>query len=737
MAAVEADRVVVALEAQLANYQAKVSGAGNTFDKTMSQIEKGASRAEAATRRLADKVANDTGRIANAQRNLGRQISDIGTQLAGGQSPFLIIAQQAPQIADALADTEGKLAGFARFLSGPFGAALLAAGSIAGIFFGKLLDGGDAAKKQKDQLQRLTEALQEYQRTSGEAVSNDYVRIRLMEVLTQRIADQTLKIRENIKANLERARAADAASRFTQGGVAGQSGNPAVAALSSLLKQADKDVAEAQRNARVAAGNRITADQDRNAAGADAIAAQAAKVKDAQDRYAIALNNLSNGLRKGEITQKQFDDASLKARRAMERVVNAPALDRKGQAADRAAQAAARKAEADRLKGVKDEDAFQTALNKATLELLGVRADLISDSRTADELQRKQIEQARKDANRDVAAEGPEGTKRYTEAQVKQLQGLNDQIAAQKIILVNRKEAIRAAQEDLSLTLAGLDDQRSIAQAQASLADSTKARRDAALKLLDLDDQMQRAQLEAVIAAKDATETQKKIAQQRLDTLNQTRPERQAAVERANQGPLGSFLDSIPHTADQLNDAFENVAANGLKSLTDGITDAITGAKSLGDAFKNVANQIIADLIRIAVEQAIVAPLAGALFGGGAGALVGGLFGRASGGHVNAGQMYRVNEGASRGRVEGFVPQGSGKIIPLGQMDAAMRSGGGVTVLQTVAVDARGAVMNDKFADLILARAGQQAAQIASVTSRAALGAVPGKLTKMQNLGTS
>src|SRR3546814_7359773 len=37
------------------------------------------------------------------------------------------------------------------------------------------------------------------------------------------------------------------------------------------------------------------------------------------------------------------------------------------------------------------------------------------------------------------------------------------------------------------------------------------------------------------------------------------------------------------------------------------------GAESLGAAFKNVANQIIADLLRIAIRQAIIKPLAGAL----------------------------------------------------------------------------------------------------------------------------
>lgn len=715
--AVEADRVVVELEANLANYQARVSGAGATFDKSMSQIEKGASRAEAATRRLANSVANDTGRAANASRNLGRQVADIGTQLAGGQSPFLILAQQAPQVADALADTGGKAAKLALFFAGPWGAALLAAGSIAGVFAGKLLDGGSAATKQKDQLEKLTDALSEYQRISGTAVSNDYVRIRLMEVLTARTAANTVRIRENIQAQLESARAADAANRFTGGGMAGQVGNPEVAALGTMLAKAKKDVEEARRNASVAAGNRIVADAERNSAGADSVAAAAAKVKDAQDRYAITLNNLSVGLAKGNLDQATFKRLQLAAQRRMEAVVNAPALGRqadaagrKQTAADRAQAAEARRAEQARLKSVRDEDAFQTALNKGTLDLLGVRAELTADTRAADELQRQQIEQERRDRARDVAAEGPSGTRRYSSAEVAQLQALNNQVQDAKLDLVNRRESIRTAQEDLDVRSSDLTNQRSIEQASAALAESSQERLASALRLLDLEDQMERAQLEAVLASKAATDVQKQIAQKRLNTLNATAGDRRDAVTRSNAGPGQQYLASIPDTMGKLNDAFEGVAADGLKSLTDGIADAITHAHSLADVFHDVAGQIIADLVKIAVQKAIVGPIGNALFGaagGGKAGLLSGIFGRASGGQVNGGQMYRVNEAASPGRVEGFRPQGSGTIIPLGQMAASPRASTTI-VQQSFTLDARYGITTPELIDHVNA-VGQQA----------------------------
>jgi adhesin HecA-like repeat protein len=740
MAAVEADRVVVALEAQLANYESKVTGAAKTFDASMSQIERSAARAETVTRSGFSRIGESSRSAGASQMILQSIVRRTSDQFAAGAPLTTIFAEHIAGLAEAGALAGGSLGKLGAFLAGPWGLILSAAVTAASVLGAKLLEGGEAAKKQKDQLQRLTEALQEYQRTSGEAVSNDYVRIRLMEVLTARTAAHTVQIRENIKAQLAQAEASAAVANAnpgatTAGSGANQVANLNVASLQARLTKAEADVQEARRNANVASGNRLVADQDRNAAGADSIAAAAAKVKDAQDRYAVTLNNLSVGLRKGDITQGDFNRLTLAARRRMEAVVNAPALQRKDDAAQRKADADARKAEQERLKGVRDEAAYQTALNKGTLELLGVRADLTADSRLADELQRQQIEQERKDKNRDVDSNGPAGTKRFSAAEVEKLKALNDEVAAAKTDLVNRHESVRFAQEELSLRSADLDNQRSIVEAQGALADTTEARRVAALKLLDLDDQLQRAQLEAVIASKEATEVQKKIAQGRLNTLDQTRPERQAAVQRANQGPLASFLDTIPDTAGKLNDAFENVATNGLKSLTDGITDAITGAKSLGDVFKHVANQIISDLIRIAVERAIIEPLANALFPGG-GAIASSIFGRASGGPVTAGRMYRVNESGSPGRVEGFVPQGSGKIIPLGRMDAAMAGGGTTVIHQSFNLDARYGITTPELIRYVNQTAQSAAASAGAASYKAAQASAPARIQKQQTLGT-
>lgn len=96
-----------------------------------------------------------------------------------------------------------------------------------------------------------------------------------------------------------------------------------------------------------------------------------------------------------------------------------------------------------------------------------------------------------------------------------------------------------------------------------------------------------------------------------------------SGVEKS-KGALAEYLETANRTADQINQAFERVTVDGLESLTDGVTDAIMGCKNLGDVFKNVANQIISDLVRIAVQKAITGALEsalGGLTGGGNGIL--------------------------------------------------------------------------------------------------------------------
>src|SRR6185369_10372401 len=95
-------------------------------------------------------------------------------------------------------------------------------------------------------------------------------------------------------------------------------------------------------------------------------------------------------------------------------------------------------------------------------------------------------------------------------------------------------------------------------------------------------------------------------AQGRLDTL----PQRQANAEQGNSeqnaGPLQSYFQSIPDTADEINQALESVAAGGLQTFTDALTDAIVNFKSLEDVGLAVLRSITAELVKMAIQQVIL-----------------------------------------------------------------------------------------------------------------------------------
>jgi len=140
--------------------------------------------------------------------------------------------------------------------------------------------------------------------------------------------------------------------------------------------------------------------------------------------------------------------------------------------------------------------------------------------------------------------------------------------------------------------------------------------------------------------------------------------------------------------------------------MENAITDFVMTGKS---SFRDFANSVIADLIRIAVRASITAPLAGGMgslfswFGGatpGADTFenpwetLGG--GRASGGPVSPGTVYPVGE---RG-MEYFAPSVPGTIIPnigKGNVTVNIRNEGGEKVMaksSTASFDMSGTVID-------------------------------------------
>lgn len=151
---------------------------------------------------------------------------------------------------------------------------------------------------------------------------------------------------------------------------------------------------------------------------------------------------------------------------------------------------------------------------------------------------------------------------------------------------------------------------------QSSAARTAKERREIELRLLAMAQSRAREDLETELGRTPGLTDADKQA--RRDALKQVQTAQTAAVNRQTMSPLEAWRDQSLKTADEIAEAYENVAARGLDALNSGIVDAIMNSRDLGETFSQVAKQIMADLLSISVRRGITEPLANALFGGNA-----------------------------------------------------------------------------------------------------------------------
>lgn len=207
------EQVSVELEARVARYRTDMLDSATVTEKSLTRIENSATRMER-------QVGRSFGNAAQQSRNLGYQISDIGVQLSSGTSPFIVLAQQGPQVANALEGARGAVGRFATFLSGPLGAAVLAATTLVGVWLSKNKEAGESiddlvAKLQAQARQaKLNEQANDVFSRSIEGVTkaaDDAEKaVDALRLAKKGEAQQTV---ESIKKNLEDAAAVRAATK--------------------------------------------------------------------------------------------------------------------------------------------------------------------------------------------------------------------------------------------------------------------------------------------------------------------------------------------------------------------------------------------------------------------------------------------------------------------------------------------------------------------------------------------
>ena len=258
--------------------------------------------------------------------------------------------------------------------------------------------------------------------------------------------------------------------------------------------------------------------------------------------------------------------------------------------------------------------AFADDIGRSRVELLEATANL-TDSVSARYLAEvARIEEDRAAYQRRITLDED-----LTQAQRDQLLAAYDLVDERKKAIAEQERFNALAENEAQIAQDSIERRREQLQAQADMADNATDRLAAEYRLIDLAQEEERARLELILATKATSSAEYAIAEARMAELNRVGAQRRDAAARQYETPAQRFMRELNRSSGAINEDLQNIAVNGLNSLNDGITDAIMGAENLGDVFKGVANSIIADLIRIAVQQQIIAPLANSLFGSGGG----------------------------------------------------------------------------------------------------------------------
>ncbi len=334
----------------------------------------------------------------------------------------------------------------------------------------------------------------------------------------------------------------------------------------------------------------------------------------------------------------------------------------------------------------RDEAAYLDELGRLRVQALEAHAEVTGLIEARYDAEIAAIQEDRASFARNVALD--EG---LTDAKRASLIAAQDAVLKQRELQVEQAQQVAIDKERYGLQLAALEAEQDAVRSQIDAADSVAGRRAGQLRLLALERRHEEAVLDQILATEKSTSLEWQNAQIRKEQLDAVYSARETTIRRDNGGPLDQYRRDLNRSAEAVNESIEAIQVSGFERLNDWMTDAVMGADNLAKAFSNMAKSIIADLVRIMIQQQLIKPLAnalggglGSLFGGGAAGVqsllgpgnldlgnalpafqssVGQLAyggGKASGGRVSAGSWYMVGENGP----EPFIPDGNGTIMP-------------------------------------------------------------------------
>jgi hypothetical protein len=596
MAGVQAGRLSIEIVAEIARLQQDLDKAKRAVKSMSNDIARDTRAANDNITRMGTGFANtaqgvtrSAGGTRAAMQQLSFQLGDVAQGFAMGTRPMTIFAQQSGQVIQALSLMTNSTKGFLGFMAGPWGLVLSAAAVVLVPLIAKLFEAEEAVKKVEFASYKLGDA---------QGILGSVMDMTTGKINTQKDALLGLA-RAQILAGQIQARADMAAARSSLGGIAASGFNI---------------------TGGMGGGFRVNTGVRRTEAGI--IQAFTEGSMNTQE----AVRGLDSLRRTGMITEKAFLDAAkavtdfgvasenLGVFQGAERMLNG-----RGTAADRRDFLDPAKAKRERKgrEGPSAEDIarrYNDQLLALTLQSLDAMGQVATTTEERVDLEMRALEWQHRQVKQQIAADDD-----FNAAQKAELTAAAERLAEYRREALEFRKRAELQQQAQQIAAAQHQAATESLNAQLALATTEAARKELALQIFDAEMAYLRAKLEAVRSSEVVSETERKLAEIQLQALDATQNGRRQGVANANATSVERYLTELNATKEQLDEQMDQIGIKGLEALEQGLLDVVTGVKSIGDAFREVTNQIMADLMRIAIRQMIIKPLANALFGGGVG----------------------------------------------------------------------------------------------------------------------
>lgn len=685
--------IAVEVRADVDQLERGMDGAVRVVDRSMDRIDRSVGRTEQG-------VVRSSRAIAAAQQNLGRQIADVGAQLASGSSPFLILAQQAPQVADAMSGMEGKAASVARFFAGPWGAALLAAGSVLAVVAEGALKSGTSIEAMTKELEKNAEKAR-----MGAAAQQAF------ESTLYGAADASTKLNQKLREQNQ-----------TQIQLAQSTLALAEARRQDTLQNLRREVADAAIARRIA---QSTADSALYVQGGTVGGASGFGQSLARSRAQDAVTKATEREKVARLGLAQAEQAVVEARIPLLDMKAAAVTDEQAAATNRHEEALGRLREEYRRTG--DEAAYVSGVAKIDKQL--------SDAQTASKDKETSARRAAAAAKREEAKAARELARAQKELEA----SLNAITAA--------FDPAKAAAKGFRDTLAEIDKLQAaglissidaISYKLKASSEQAKAIAEQAWK-----DQEQRwIDVGIRPGEMDGSEVR--------DQINRDLEWREAANERVAE----DFRMKQEAQIRNLAGLYESLFRGGTGSIWRDFKEI--GIRVIGEtlarftvARANGQGGNLLDMFGSSLASTLGYPTGGASSASGGGFLsaIGRIFGSAGGGETGTGVGFASGGSGvlgGRGGTDRNTLSLNGRPIAnvtrgetLSVGSKALRGGSsGATVNQYLSIDARNSVTPEGFARDILTLSGQQAQQAAGAMGKAVTKVVPARLAQYSRDGT-